>query len=175
MFQVLLEPYVPRDIQPPRVQDSTVLQNQIGVWVRRSRLFDQLHSGFNRGAPRLSQVTTGTGSNHVVPGMGTVLRPGNNVVQRQVLTLLSAILAGVSVPKQYLFLGQLARQERTFDQVDQSDNRWGLNNGGNGPESSSVVFQELRFALTHQDNGAADITDVDWNVVEIEDEDGLVS
>ena len=151
------------------------MQNQIGVGVGRSGLFDQLHSGFNRGAARLSQVTTGTSGHHVVPSMGAVLRPGNHVVQRQVLTLLSAILAGISVPKQYLFLGKLARQERPFDQVDQSDNRWSINNGGNGPKSSSVVFQEFRFALAHQDNGAADITDVDGNVVEVEDKHRLVS
>jgi len=107
--------------------------------------------------------------------MGAVLHPGNHVVQRQVLTLLSAILAGISVPKQYLFLGKLARQERPFDQVDQSDNRWSINNGGNGPKSSSVVFQELRLAFAHQDDGAADITDVDGNVVEVEDKHRLVS
>ena len=79
------------------------------------------HPGLDRSASSLSKVTTGTGRNHVIPGVGAMLSSGNYMIQSQILILLAAVLAGVAVAKKYFFLGKLAGQEWPFDQIHQAD------------------------------------------------------
>jgi hypothetical protein len=59
------------------------------------------------------------------------------------LGLLAAILAGVLVTQENLFLGQFAGSEGPLDQVNQANDGRDFKHGIDGMHLSPVIFQQL--------------------------------
>src|SRR4030067_905239 len=90
----------------------------------RPGLANQLHVGFLRGAARLAPVAGDTGADDVLPGVPAAPVAGDDVVQRELTALLTAVLAGVAVPVENLVACQLLFPARPLNHPGQPDDRW---------------------------------------------------
>jgi len=77
----------------------------------------QLHPRFPGGFPGFALIASFTGAGYIFPAMFAAPVTRYDVVQGQLTTLFSAILAGVTVPGEYPLAGQLGVGPRSLDQV----------------------------------------------------------
>jgi len=84
---------------------------------------------------------------------------GLDVVERQVPALLATVLAGVSIPIEYLVAGHLALPVRSLYHTAEADDGGQLEDGRERVDIAEPVLDHLRFALVDEDDcsaGAAD-------------------
>ena len=67
-----------------------------------TRLVQQLHLGLLWGMSPFAPIAGDAGTDHIVPDMLPATPPGNDVVEGQLLRLMTAILARVVVPVEHL-------------------------------------------------------------------------
>ena len=76
------------------------------------------HPGFFRCLSSLATITGGTGADHVFPGVLATAIPGDDMVQSELSSYLTTILAGILVAVEHLKAGQLSLTPKwAFNQV----------------------------------------------------------
>lgn len=95
------------------------------VWSRRwrERIASKFHAGHFGGAPGLTLVTGLARAHQVLPGMFTPEKTWHDMIYGEILGLLSAVLADVTVSNENLASAQPPLHAWTFDHVNQSDYR----------------------------------------------------
>ncbi len=124
-----------------------------------SRRLYQLHTSFMGRSPGFLAITIYTGADDVFPCVLTSPVAWYHVVERKVSALLAAVLAGVSIPIEYLVAGHLALAMGASYQLRQADNRGQLDGLSKRMDIAEAVFNHLRFALPDEDDGAAGAAD----------------
>jgi len=84
---------------------------------------------------------------------------GNDVVQRKMPALLSAVLAGVAVAVENFVAGHLSFPTGTPYHLGEAYDRGQLDGGADGVDGADAVLNHLRFTLEdkhHRSAGAAD-------------------
>jgi hypothetical protein len=136
---------------------------------------DKLHVGFSGGLAGFLPIAVGAGADDVFPGVLAAPIAGYDVVEGEVAAFLSAVLAGVFVPIEYLVAGHLSATSRSPDKLGETDNRGELDGGIDGVDIAKAVLNHLRFALEDEDDGAAGAADGERLIALVEDEDGMVN
>src|SRR4030043_311332 len=126
---------------------------------RGSGSLDELHAGFLRGPPGFLSIAVHAGADDVFPCMLPSPVTRYHVVERQVPTLLSAVLAGVLVPVEYLVACHLALSMRSPYQLGEADDGRQLVSVVECVDIAESVLQHLRFALVDEDDGATGAAD----------------
>jgi len=145
-----------------------------GTAVGRGGLANQLHVGFLRRTPGLLTVAVGAGTDHIFPGVLPSPVARYHVVEREVPTLLSAVLAGVLIAVKNLVAGHLALAVRPPDKLGQPDDGGKLKGVGKRVDIAKSVLEHLRLALVDKDDGAAGPADRKRLVTLVEDEHRMV-
>ena len=76
------------------------------------------------------------------------------------MTLVTAILAGIMVPVEYLDASQFGLRARSFYQVGQADYRGQGKGDLGGVDIAGSIFQHLCFAAENQGKGSPGSADV---------------
>jgi hypothetical protein len=108
------------------------------------------------------------GGDHVLPAVPTAPVPWQNVVQRQLAGLLTAVLAGEAVPKEDVAPCEPALWPGAPDQVDQAYYGRDLEDGCGAVEVTAAVLNGLRLAAVKQDYRPAYIAYVEGFIVLIQ-------
>ena len=95
---------------------------------------------------------------------------GHDVVERQVVGLAAAVLAGVPVAAEDLAPGQLDPRPRAADLVLEPDDRGRLVDGADRADLGVVVLDDLRLGAEHQPERPRDVADVQGLVVLVQHE-----
>ena len=77
----------------------------------------QFHVGFFGGPPRFFTVAFHTGANDIFPGVLAVAETGHDVVEGEVFTLHTAVLAGVTVAVKDFIAGHFALATGAADKL----------------------------------------------------------
>lgn len=85
---------------------------------------------------------------------------GNNMVNGEMRTILTAVLADVIVATQNLTPAQLYFAARSFDHPFQPDDRWAREFERHGADITATIQHQVRFVGHHQADSATYITDV---------------
>jgi hypothetical protein len=104
---------------------------------------------FNR-PPTFTMIAMGAGSHQVVPGMVTPQVAWNDVVNREVRYMLTAILAGIVIPPQDFALGQLNLGSRAVDHLFQADDGRAREDLPNGLNLTASIQDQAGFPINHQ-------------------------
>ena len=122
---------------------------------RRAWRLYQLHVGLFRRPPRFFPIAVHAGAHHVLPAVRAAPVARHHVVQRQVLALRPAVLAGIPVPVEDFIAGHFPLSVRPPDMLGQPDYGRQLDCFAERVDITQPVFNHLRFALVYQDDGAA--------------------
>jgi hypothetical protein len=138
------------------------------VTARGARLvgaLQQPHVGLSERAAALPVVAGRARAHQVFPMVLSPIVAWEDVIHGQVLCLLAAILAGVVISPEDLFLGELHPGARPPDQVDQLYHRGAQESSGRGVDDPSAVLQNVGLAHHDQGDSPLDVADVQRFVV----------
>src|SRR5829696_4790188 len=100
---------------------DTTLDGVVAPGARLAWFLAQCHPRFGRELTPFAVVARLTGRDEIVPGVHSAPRARHDVVDGQVVTLPSAVLAGVAVADEDLTPRQLDPRPRSVDQIDHAD------------------------------------------------------
>jgi len=145
-----------------------VFPKQVGR--RAGRVFRRsqgIHAGLFRRHAAFEMVAARTGCDEIVPVRFAAQVARDNVVDRQVVRLPAAVLAGVIIPAEDLLASQFDDGARPFDHLSQADHGWqgkGLRDRVNDP---STVQDQGRFFSQDHVNCPICRGDIDWLKVRV--------
>jgi hypothetical protein len=121
----------------------------------------ELHMSLFGGPSCFMTIAKSTSTHQIFPGMPPALMTGDNVIQRQLMTLLSAILTCIMIPIKNLHSGQFRLRPGPLDQIGQTDDGWNGENGIRSVDISGSIFQHLCFAAENQGKSTPGTADVE--------------
>ena len=120
---------------------------------------------FLRRAPGLAVVAQLAGGHDVLPIVATPTMAREDVVQRQVSRLLSAVLTSEVIAQEDVPAGKASSWPGSSDEVDQPDYGRNLKDGGWTVEVATPVLNDLGLPAVHQDKSAPDVAHVQRLVI----------
>lgn len=105
------------------------------LWLSQKR-----HPRFKRSPPSFATVAGYTCCDNVFPAMRTSTPSGNNMIQGELLTFASAVLADITISTENLQFGQPARTLIMSDKIDKTDYRRNFKHCFNRMEATSSIF-----------------------------------
>jgi hypothetical protein len=95
---------------------------------------------------------------------------GDDVVQRQLLRVQTAVLTQELIPKEDLASRQPNPRAGSLDQVMQPNHRRDAEHDAGRSDDKAIDLQHFRFPTVEQNERTSSVTDVEWFVVLIQDE-----
>jgi len=83
----------------------------------------QPHPSLGQHPPALAMIAGRAGRSHIGPNMPAAQVPRHNMINRQVVGMLAAVLAGFMVAPEHLLAGQFEVRSRSVNHVIQSYHR----------------------------------------------------
>jgi len=133
------------------------------------RMLQQPHVGLPESSAALSTVAVWAGAHQVLPMMLSRIVAWDDVIHGQVLCLTTALLAGVVISPEDLFLSELHPRARPPDHIDQLYHRGAQKGGGRGTDDPPAVLQNVGLTDHDQGHGPLDVADVQRFVVQVKD------
>jgi len=141
---------------------------------RLARLRQKHHPRLFRHAAAFAMVARLTGAHQILPAMRTAAMARNYVVDRQFFSLFAAVLTSVVVAHEQLAPRQFGNRVHPFDHVKQAnDGRTGVF-PGRRVQHQRAELDDFRLAVSYQDKGPPDRTDVQRFEVLIEDKNAAI-
>ena len=131
------------------------LKQVVGVGSWCPGLMEQAHVRLSGRAPCLSVVAGNAGCRHVLPGVGAAPEPRDDVIQGQVSTLPTTVLAYVSIADEDLSPGKAALEQWSTYEGDQADNRGGGQGQAWSMDLPATIYQQLRLPSVYQHHSHA--------------------
>ena len=98
-------------------------------------------------AAALAVVACSAGRNDVVPGVLAAAVSRHDVIQREVVTSLAAVLAGVVVALEDLLARELHDRTRSLDVIDEADDRWRVQVEALARNDVTVLLDHVAFCF----------------------------
>src|SRR5437762_4886776 len=137
---------------------------------RPDRKAQERHACLGERAPALPVVAWLAGGDDVLPDVLATAVTRHHVIERQVVTALPAVLAGVVVTDEDFLTGHLHDGARTLYVVREADDRWRRKAHPLARDQVAVLLDDARLLLREEDHRPADVADVQRLEVEVEHE-----
>src|SRR5437762_13021817 len=137
---------------------------------RPDRKAQERHACLGERAPALPVVARLAGGDDVLPDVLATAVTRHHVIERQVVTALPAVLAGVVVTDEDFLTGHLHDGARTLHVVREADDRWRRKAHPLARDQVAVLLDDARLLLREEDHRPADVADVQRLEVEVEHE-----
>src|SRR5688500_8181920 len=110
-------------------------------------------------------IARAASAHQVVPCVPATAVPRHHVVERQLLGLRAAVLAGVVVAQKDLAPREPDAGARTLHELYQADHRRARDRKRGRADGASTVLQDLSLPTVEEDHGAPGVADVDRLIV----------
>src|SRR5438132_453208 len=148
-----------------RIRSTSV--DASATWPRKPQ---ERHACLGERAPALPVVARLAGGDDVLPDVLATAVTRHHVIERQVVTALPAVLAGVVVTDEDFLTGHLHDGARTLHVVREADDRWRRKAHPLARDQVAVLLDDARLLLREEDHRPADVADVQRLEVEVEHE-----
>lgn len=170
--------FVVRDELPPALADASVecsLDRVVaaGSWLSGSGL--QFQPGFFDRFATFAVVALPASGNQIVPGVWTIFRPGDDVIDGEILCLDTAVLAGEVIPDEDLPPAKFHPGVGTLDHVHEANHRRSVEHRRGRVDHQVILFEDFGFAVEDEDDRPADIADIERFVVRIEHKNRMMA
>src|SRR5439155_10989336 len=146
-------------------------ENRVDVAARLERRAMEPEAGLLDRLAALAVVAARAGGDEVLPGVPAAAMTRDDVVERQIMRLPPAVLAGVAVAGEDLAPAQLDPRPGPADLVLEPDDGRRVVLGPRGPDDLVVVLDDLGLLAEHEPERPRQVADVQRLVVLVQDED----
>ena len=159
------------ELLPAVVIVEVLAEQVIAVRLRLERKTTKVHVRLGQRFSAFTMVAGATGAHQVLPGVLSTTMSRNDVVERQIAGLHSAVLAGVVITNKDLAASEPNARARTLDEINQTDDRRPTERLVGCANVANAVLENLGLATVNEQDRPTSITHVQRLVILIQDQD----
>lgn len=161
----------------PGVLDGRIesaLDRVIHPGARLVRLHVEKHPGLGHALTTLSVVARATGRYNVVPCMEATAAAGNDMVDREFMSVATTVLARETVADEDFPACQFYSWAWSTDEVHQSNDGGGGENRRWGCDAQRTCFENLGFPVDHHHKGSTNVAYIQRLIILIQHKNGVI-